>query len=158
MDNKRYYDFLNHGIEWKDKPNINGHGFITFDGIPFYHAGDAVKYVMNKYPEAEPKDKLIREDQKACREAASKLLKEIERLVETVELYKDSVHQEIHQKAEQRDSIPGKDIMEDIEKKRLQEEVKEKIGESSGLSLAWNLLHKRKYELWHLTRLGGASG
>ena len=158
MDEKKYYDFLHHGIEWADKPNVNGQGFITFDGIPFYHAGDAVKYVMNKYPEAEPKDKLIREDQKACREAASKMLKEIERLVETVEVYQDDTRKELHQKAEQRDSIPGKNLKESIEKELLQEEVERKIGESSGLSLVWKLLHNRKYELWNCTRLGGASG
>ena len=158
MDDKRYYDFLNHGIEWKDKPNVNGHGFITEDGIPFLNAGDAVNYVIKHFPEAKPNDKLIREDPVACRDAAWNLLKEIERLLETVEMYKNDVHKEIHQKAEQRDSIPGKNILEDVEKKRLQEEVEQKIGESSGLSLVWNLLHKRKYELWDCTQLRGASG
>jgi hypothetical protein len=158
VDDKRYYDFLNHGIEWKDKPNINGHGFITWDGIPFYDAGDAVKYIMNHYPETEPKDKPIKEDPKACREGASKLLKEIERLVETVETFQKETRNELYHKAEQRDSIPGKSIFEEVEKKRLHEEVEKKIGESLGLSIAWRLLHDRKYELWNCTRLGGASG
>jgi hypothetical protein len=84
-------------------------------------------------------------------------LKEIERLLETVEMYKNDVYKEIHQKAKQRDSIPGKNILEDVEKKRLQEEVEQKIGESSGLSLVWNLLYKRKYELCDCIRLRGAS-
>ena len=153
MDDKKYYDFLNHGIEWAGKPNVNGQGFITFDGIPFYHAGDAVKYIMKHFPEAEPKDKLIREDKKACKLAALGMLREVQRLLEMVETAKDTAFNETSHKAEQRDSIPGKNILEDVEKKRLHEEVEQGIGRHSGLSEAWSILHSRKFELWNCSRL-----
>jgi len=143
----KYYDFLNHGIEWKDKPNINGHGFVTFDNLPFWNARDAVKYLMEKHPNIEPSWKAIKEDPSKCHKLAFVLLPEVERLRESVQALINQNDNVLKSKAEQRDSIVEIDLKAQIDKELLQEQVHEKVGTSSGLHSAWTVLHNRIMEL-----------
>lgn len=58
--------------------------------------------------------------------------------------------------AADRDRIEKTDppnIMRDVTLKVLEERIQRQIGYCSGLSDVWQLLHRRAYELWELTRL-----
>ena len=155
MDNKRYYDFLNHGIEWKDKPNINGHGFYTSDRIPFFNAGDAVKHVITHYPEAETNDKFIKENPSICRELVKTIEPELRRLVDLLEVNLEERSKEIDSIVEQRNKLSDKDLLESVHKKVLTDDIIRKGGEYSGVCSAVQLIRERLIEFINLSSMKG---
>lgn len=155
MDDKKYYDFLNHGIEWKYKPNINGHGFVTLDGMPFYNAGDAVKYVIKHFPETEPKDKPIKEDPKVCKELVKTIEPELRWLVDLLEVNLEERNKEINSVVEQRNNLSDHNLLESVQKKVLTEDIIRKGGEFSGVCTATHMIRERLIEFIYISSMNG---
>ena len=155
MDDKRYYDFLNHGIEWKDKPNINGHGFYTSDRIPFLKAGDAVKHVITHYPEAEPNYLLIKENPVLCRELVKTIEPELRRLLGLLESNIEERNKEIDSLVEQRNSLSDRNLLESVQKKVLTDEIIRKGGEFSGVIFTTHMIRDRLLEFINISSMKG---
>lgn len=145
----RYYDFINA----LPPHTVNKHGWVVANCMPFYESGSAVMYVMSRYPEAKPSDHLIVLDPVRCRELALVMLPEHEYLLDQIEKQRETAREKLMAAVTQRDSIEEKSIFDTVQKKVLQEEVRELIGVHTGLIDAWQTVHARKMELWNCGRL-----
>ena len=74
INEARYYEFINALPEH----TVNKHGWVVA-GVPFYNAGDAVRYAM-KHTTYEPRDHAIVLDPVKARELAAVRYREFERL------------------------------------------------------------------------------
>ena len=148
MDNKEYYDFMAHGVDWGEKGiSLNEKGFVTFDNIPFYNVGDAVKYIMQKYPGIDAKSKPIKYDKKACKAAAKTLEPEIRRFVDfIIEDELNKKHKAIDILVDESNKLSDLDLIESVHKSVLRDEIYRKSGEFSGLIAASQILRERLLE------------
>ena len=153
MDNQTFYECLKR-IPGANK-DMNAVGCVVDGRIPFLKNADAVRYALKIHPDMKPGSDVVVKDNLKCKMLALGMLPELERLTDLIDFILADKRCQITDNAKKRDSIPGKDLLEDVEKQRLQEEVIKGIGCSDGLSTAWKILHERKFELWECTRLKG---
>ena len=152
MNEKRYYEILE---RIPNQKSVNGCGYITSDGIPFYHASDAVKYGIQFYPEFEPGSNVVVYDPDKCREAASRMEREIKRLIEVISELIDAKHAEINRTAEEINRLSDRDLLESVHKKVLTDDLYRKQGEHSGLIAANAVLRDRFCEFLNCKSLKG---
>ena len=144
MDEKRYYEFIK---RIPKSPHVNSVGYITSDGIPFYDAGNAVKYIMRDYPEAKPGDEILVYDPEKCKKAALRILPEYEKLMNDLEIEMEQKRVEIDSMVSQINKLSDKDLIESVQKQVLKDELHRKVGEHSGLIQGIQKIRNRKQEL-----------
>lgn len=152
-DSKKQYYYLLDTIAFENGYDINGQGFVALS-VPFKWAPDAVKFTMLKLPEIKRNENPIVQNKAHCRKLSSKILPEVERLVMCLEQMIDESSKKLVSLAQQRDGKPN-DLMGRVERDVLHENVLRQIGYNTALHDVWQILSKRKYELWECTRLEG---
>ena len=152
-DEKRYYRLLS-SIAFENGYDINGQGFVTLS-TPFKSAQDAVKYTMAKIPQADKHENPIIQNKDLCRQLSATILREVDRLMMYVEQMIGESSEKLESLASQRDEKPN-DIIGMAERDVLQERVIQQIGYNTALHDVWQMLNKRKYELWECSRLKSA--
>ena len=155
MSDRTYYDFLDK-IDYEGAKNVNGQGFVARNQVPFLGAGDAVTFIMLDFPAYTPADRPIVQDHGLCRELADTIHPEVEQLCNCLERTLETARKRLEEMVAQRDAKDDRDLLESVQKQVLQEQIMTQIGVCQGLSMAWNMLHTRKFELWQCSRLKGA--
>ena len=151
-DGKQYYRLLS-GIAFENGYDINGQGFVALS-VPFKGASDAVKFAMLKLPEIKQDENPVVQNKAQCRQLSGTILPEVERLMMCLERMMDESKEKLHSLARQRDEKPN-DILGNVERNVLQEYVMQQVGYNSALHDVWQMLSKRKFELWECSRLKG---
>ena len=151
-DGKQYYKLLS-GIAFENGYDINGQGFVALS-VPFKGAPDAVKFAMLKLPEIKQDENPVIQNKAHCRQLSGTILPEVERLMMCLEQMMDESREKLHSLAQQRDEKPN-DLLGNVERNVLQEYVLQQIGYNSALHDVWQMLSKRKFELWECSRLKG---
>lgn len=151
-DGKQYYRLLS-GIAFENGYDINGQGFVALS-VPFKGAPDAVKFAMLKLPEIKQNENPVVQNKAQCRELSGTILPEVERLMMCIEQMMEESKEKLHSLARQRDEKPN-DLLGNVERNVLQEYVMQQIGYNSVLHDVWQMLSKRKFELWECSRLKG---
>lgn len=152
MNEKRYYEILE---RIPNQKSVNGCGYITSDGIPFYHGSDAVKYVIKTHETVEPGSDMVVYDPDKCREAVYRIEPEISHLKHVLEERIEAKHAEINSLVEEINRLDDKDLFESVRKQILREELHRKQGEFSGLIDAQNILRDRFCEFLNCKSLKG---
>lgn len=145
MDEKRYYQGINNIRSFETGEKVNGNitrGFITLTGIPFFKAGDAVKYAMEYYPDHPPEEE-IRYDPKGCRITACSHDQEIKYMISLIENQIAAKKSELDLAVKKRDD-PNTDY---FEKERAKDQILELVSYSHGLFDAMEILSKRSLDL-----------
>ena len=158
MNEKEYYDFMIHGVDYgqNNRINVNDVGFITWDGLPFYHVGDAVKYIMRKYPEMEAKSKPILKDTGQCKILAKGIEPEIRRFVDyLVEDELNKRKKELDSMVEDCNRLSDSDFLESVQKSVLRDEIFRKSGEYSGIVTVQHMLRERLLEFINISSMKG---
>ena len=151
-DEKQYYRLLS-GIVFENGYDINGQGFVALS-VPFKGAPDAVKFAMRKLPEIKQDENPVVQNKAQCRQLSGTILPEVERLMMCLEQMMEESKEKLHSLARQRDEKPN-DLLGNVERNVLQEYVMQQIGYNSALHDVWQMLSKRKFELWECSRLKG---
>ena len=149
-DEKRYYR-LSSSIVFENGYDINGQGFVTLS-LPFKSAQAAVKYTMAKLPQADKHKNPIIQNKELCQQLSSEILPEVDLLTMCVEQMIAESTKKLESLANQRDEKPN-DIIGRAERDVLQERVIQQIGYNMALHDVWQMLNKRRYELWECSRL-----
>lgn len=153
MENeKQYYEFM-HKISYEGKKDINGFGFVLLGQLPFKKNETAIQYIMTEHPEYIPSDKPIVQNKETCRELARTIHPELEYLISFVRKKKEKTSAEIEGLVKQRDSKNEKDLLENAERKVLQESILKEIGYYSALCDVFIFLNNRQFELYECSRL-----
>lgn len=147
---KKYYELLS-GIAFENGYDINGQGFVAMS-VPFMLAPDAVKFAMLKLPEIKRGENPIVQNKEHCRQLSSTILPEVERITMCIEQMMDESSRKLVSLAQQRDGKPN-DLLGRVERDVLHENVLRQIGYNTALHDVWQMLSKRKFELWKCTRL-----
>lgn len=154
MKEGKYYQFLN-TIPYEGRKDLNSLGFVALSNIPFKSNSDAVTYIMHYYPELNPNDHPIVQDHKRCRELAVAVMPEVEHNLKQVEQMKEEAYAKLERMTEQYNQLGERDLFESVQKEVLRDEIHRQCGICEGLSMAWQMLHKRNYELWECSRMKG---
>lgn len=154
MSEKRYYEILE---RIPNQKSVNGCGYITSDGIPFYSASDAVKYAMKKFETVEPGFDAVVFDPDKCREAAYRMGLEIHHMIEVIDEMIESKHAEINRTVEEINRLSDRDLLESVHKKVLTDDLYRKQGEHSGLVAANAILRDRFSEFLNCKGLRGGA-
>ena len=152
-DEKQYYRLLS-SIAFENGYDINGQGFVTL-GLPFKIAPDAVKYTTMKIPEIKQDENPVVQNKELCRHLSTAILPEVDRLMMCVEQMIGESSEKLESLASQRDEKPN-DIIGNVERSVLQERVIQQIGYNMALHDVWQMLSKRRFELWECSRLKSA--
>ena len=152
-DEKRYYR-LSSSIAFENGYDINGQGFVTLS-LPFKLSQDAVKYTMAKLPQADKHENPIIQNKDLCRQLSTTILPEVDLLMMCVEQMIAESAKKIKALVNQRDEKPN-DIIGMAERDVLQERAIQQIGYNMALHDVWQMLNKRRYELWECSRLKSA--
>lgn len=147
---KKYYKLLD-SITFENGYDINGQGFVAMS-VPFEYAPDAVKFAMLKLPEIKRGENPIVQNKEHCRQLSSTILPEVERIKMCIEQMMDESSKKLDSLAQQRDGKPN-DLLGCAERDVLHENVLRQIGYNTALHDVWQMLSKRKFELWKCTRL-----
>ena len=147
---KKYYKLLD-GIAFENGYDINGQGFVAMS-VPFMWAPDAVKYAMLKLPDIKKDENPVVQNKVQCRQLSSMILPEVERIMMCIEQMMDESSRKLVSLAQQRDGKPN-DLLCSVERDVLHENVLRQIGYNTALHDVWQMLSKRKFELWKCTRL-----
>ena len=153
QDEKKYYRLLS-TIAFENGYDINGQGFVAL-ALPFKCAPDAVKYVMSKLPEIKNDENPIMQNKSLCRQLSTDIIPEVDRLMACVEQMIGESTEKLKFLASQRDEKPN-NIIGDVERSVLQERVIQQIGYNTALHDVWQMLSKRRFDLWECSRLKSA--
>ena len=153
QDEKQYYRLLS-TIAFENGYDINGQGFVALT-LPFKYAPDAVKYVMSKLPEIKNDKNPVMQNKMLCRQLSTEILPEVDRLTACVEQMIGESTEKLESLASQRDEKPN-DIIGNVERRVLQERVIQQIGYNTALHDVWQMLSKRRFDLWECSRLKSA--
>ena len=149
---KKYYELLD-SIKFENGYDINGQGFVAMS-VPFKDAPDAVKFAMLKLPEIKRGENPVVQNKEHCRRLSSTILPEVERIMMCIEQMMNESSRKLVSLAQQRDGKPN-DLLGCVERDVLHENVLRQIGYNTALHDLWQMLSKRKFELWKCTRLIG---
>ena len=152
-DEKQYYRMLS-SIAFENGYDINGQGFVTLS-LPFKSAPDAVKYTMEKLPQPDTRENPVMQNKELCRKLSTEILPEVDRLMMCVEQMIAESTEKLKALANQRDEKPN-DIIGRVERDVLQERVMQQIGYNTALHDVWQMLSKRRFDLWECSRLKSA--
>ena len=152
-DKKQYYKLLS-SISFENGYDVNGQGFVAL-GLPFKSAADAVKYTMSKLPEIKQDENPVVQNKDLCRQLSTEILPEVNRLLMCVEHMIGESTEKLESLASQRDEKPN-DIIGNVERCVLQERVIQQIGYNTALHDVWQMLSKRRFDLWECSRLKSA--
>ena len=147
---KKYYELLS-SIAFENGYDINGCGFVSLS-VPFKWAPDAVKYAMLKLPDIKKDENPIVQNKAHCRQLSGMILPEVERLIMCIEQMMDESTEKLYSLARQRDE-KSNDFLCRVERDVLQENIMRQIGYNLAMHDVWQMLSKRKYELWECSRL-----
>ena len=147
---KKYYELLS-SIAFENGYDINGQGFVVLS-IPFKVAPDAVKFAMLKLSEIKRGENPIVQNKAHCRQLSGTILPEVERLIMCIEQMMDESREKLYSLARQRDK-KSNDFLGRVERDVLQENIMQQIGYNLAMHDVWQMLRKRKYELWECSRL-----
>lgn len=150
---KEYYKLLS-SITFENGYDINGCGFVAMS-VPFRWASDAVKFTMLKLPEIKRGENPIVQNKDHCRQLSSMILPEVERMIMCLEQMMDESSKKLDSLSKQRDEKPN-DLLGRVECDVLHENVLRQIGYNTALHDVWQMLSKRKFELWKCSRLKGS--
>ena len=153
QDEKQYYRLLS-TIAFENGYDINGQGFVALT-LPFKYAPDAVKYVMSKLPEIKNDKNPVMQNKMLCRQLSTEILPEVDRLTACVEQMIGESTEKLESLASQRDEKPN-DFIGNVERRVLQERVIQQIGYNTALHDVWQMLSKRRFDLWECSRLKSA--
>lgn len=143
---KKQYYYLLDTISFENGYDINGQGFVVMS-VPFMCAPDAVKFAMLKLPEIKRGENPVIQNKALCRQLSCTILPEVERLVMCIEQMMDESSRKLDSLAKQRDEKPN-DLLGRVERDVLHENVLRQIGYNTALHDVWQMLSKRKFELW----------
>lgn len=154
MKDGKYYEFL-HTIPYEGRKDLNSLGFVALSSIPFKLNSDAVTYIMHYHPELNPADHPVIQDRARCRTLAAAVMPEVKHNLERVEQMKEEAYAKLEGMRKRYDQFDERDLLESIQKEVLRDEIHRQCGICEGLSMAWQMLHRRNYELWECTRMKG---
>ena len=154
MKDGKYYEFL-HAIPYEGRKDLNSLGFVALSNIPFKTNSDAVTYIMHYHPKLNPDDHPIVQDHKRCRELALTVKPEVEHNLERLQQMLTESREQLERMTEQYNQLGERDLLESVQKKVLFSQIERQCGICEGLSKAWEMLHKRNYELWECSRMKG---
>lgn len=149
IDEKQYYRLLS-SIPFENGYDVNGQGFVAL-GLPFKSAPDAVKYSMAKLPGINLDENPVVQNKALCRQLSTEILPEVDRLMMCVEQMISESTEKLKSIADQRDGKPS-DIIGNVERQVLQERVIQQIGYNTALHDVWQMLSKRRFDLWECSR------
>ena len=152
-NNKKKYYKLMSSIAFENGYDINGVGFISLS-VPFRWAPDAVKYAMLKLPDIKEDENPVVQNKAQCQRLSGMILPEVERLMLCIEQMMDESMEKLHFLAEQRDEKQN-DLVGMVERDVLQENIMRQIGYNLAMHDVWQMLSKRKFELWECSRMKG---
>ena len=150
QDEKQYYRLLS-TIAFENSYNVNGKGFVALN-LPFGAAPDAVKYAMIKLPQTDARENPVTQNKALCRQLSTEILPEVDRLMACVEQMIGESTEKLESLASQRDE-KSNDIIGKVERNVLQERVIQQIGYNMALHDVWQMLSKRRFDLWECSRL-----
>lgn len=151
---KQYYYLLD-TIAFENGYDINGQGFVVMS-IPFKWASDAVKFAMLKLLEIKRGENPVVQNKALCRQLSCTILPEVARIMMYLEQMMDESSRKLDSLAKQRDEKPN-DLLGCAERDVLHDNVLRQIGYNTALHDMWQMLSKRKYELWECSRLKGGN-
>ena len=150
-NSKKQYYYLLDTIAFENGYDINGQGFVAMS-VPFMWASDAVKFAMLKLLEIKRGENPVVQSKALCRQLSCTILPEVARLIMCLEQMMDESSRKLDSLAKQRDEKPN-DLLGRVERDVLHENVLRQIGYNTALHDVWQVLSKRKFELWQCTRL-----
>ena len=149
-DEKQYYRLLS-SISFENGYDVNGQGFVAL-GLPFKSAPDAVKYAISKLPEIKQDENPVAQNKVTCKQLSAMILPEVDRLTACIEQMIAESTEKLESLADQREEKPN-NIIGNVERRVLQERVIQQIGYNTALHDVWQMLSKRRIELWECSRL-----
>ena len=152
-DEKQYYRLLS-SIAFENGYDINGQGFVALS-LPFKSAPDAVKYAVMKLQQPDRRENPVAQNKALCRQLSTEILPEVDRLMMCMEQMISESTEKLESLASQRDEKPN-DIIGMTEREVLQERIIQQIGYNTALHDVWQMLSKRRFELWECSLLKSA--
>lgn len=147
LNEKKYYQYLDTLGENKNKC-----GFVAHH-VPFKNAGDAVKYIMEMWPDDQYYNDPIEYSPSECKKHIDSLYYETDYLLHRINKLKEEARVALSAMTEERDSMPNKNILQNVHKELLQERINQAIGYYTALCNVWMLLNERKWEFRQLAYL-----
>ena len=147
---EKYYELLS-SIKFENGYDINGCSFVALS-VPFKWAPDAVKFAMLKLPEIKRGENPVVQNKALCRQLSCTILPEVARLMMCLEQMIDESSRKLDSLARQRDEKQN-DFLGRVERDVIHENVLRQIGYNTALHDVWQMLSKRRYELFECSRL-----